>query len=33
MAGKSNDFGMETSNYRPIYGRETKYNVPVTSNL
>lgn len=26
-----NNFGMETSNYRSIYGRETKYNVPVPS--
>jgi hypothetical protein len=26
-----NNFGMETSQYRSIYGRETKYNVPVPS--
>ncbi|MFJ5759866.1 aldolase [Neobacillus sp. NPDC093182] len=27
-----NEFGMETMNYRPLFGRETKYSVPVNSN-
>jgi hypothetical protein len=27
-----NQFGMTASNYRSVYGRETKYSIPVTSN-